>query len=51
MYYEPGYDFIDEADRTYADYDYPWIEFSISGTKYDINSKYLYDTPCGDFNG
>jgi hypothetical protein len=24
--------------------DYPWIELSIDGTKYDVNSKYLYGT-------
>ena len=32
----------EELEREVIEDDFPWVEFSIDGKKYDVNSKYLY---------
>jgi len=48
MSYKPVYYFNDEAEKSFCENDYPWIEFNINGMKYDVNSKYLYGTDYND---
>ena len=42
MNYTTAYDYYKDTDNEYLNCDYPWIEFCINGSKYDVNSKYVY---------
>jgi hypothetical protein len=39
---EKAYYLKDELENEGYVNEYPWVEFSINGTKLDINSKYIY---------
>jgi len=48
MNYDNIYEPFKKMEAENYETDYPWIELNINGTKYDINSKYLYGTPYNE---